>query len=442
MNRFVRPGLLALCAVLSACNTGDSSMFEPALRLQFALTGDVCGVVAADATVSASDMDPIGPVPLQVVDATIVGRITGIPAGPARTVSVSARDSRGLAVYEGSAEVDVVAGRSVAASMVLVRNTTNCPVLQTGDVDVTGTIDSEPPPPPPPPGDVLSGPELAFTFTDATLTSDGVIHFFDAASDRIRRLDLATRKLLPAIVGSADAVSMAVAPDGSVAYLGYAGGRMDVFDLATGASRFFAAAPATVSSMIVTGGYLFTVDDSGAWDTHSLFHRATGARVAAVEWRDTSRSMVFSPLQQKVFFLDSNVSPTDVHMVPVDLAAGTLGNDVDSPYHGSYALPNPVRLLPDESGVIVGSGIVFNASDLTYRTSIGLPFVDVAFLGDRIYLVDPVGDMTQLRVLSSGFDILSADYLPGTPRRVFAHAGELVLVTEGASSLEVHFIAP
>jgi hypothetical protein len=61
-------------------------------------------------------MDPIGPVPLQVVDATIVGRITGIPAGPARTVSVSARDSRGLAVYEGSAQVDVVAGRSVAAS--------------------------------------------------------------------------------------------------------------------------------------------------------------------------------------------------------------------------------------------------------------------------------------------------------------------------------------
>lgn len=438
MMRFVRPVVLAVCAVLSACGTEEAPALAPGLRIEIALAGDVCGVVSADATVTALDMAAIGPVQLQIVDGTIVGRITEVPAGAARTVSVTARDARGLPVYAGGAQVDVVAGQIVAANIVLVRNTTNCPVTQTGDIDVTGTIESDPVPE----EGVLSGPEFAFAFTDATLTSDGVIHFFDAASDRIRHLDLATRTILTATVGSADAVSMAVAPDGSVAYLGYAGGRMDAFDLATGTSRFFAAAPATVSSMIVTGGYLFAIDDSGAWDTHSLFHRATGARVAAVEWRNRSRSMVYSPLQQKVFFLDSGVSPTDLHMVPVDVAAGTLGADVDSPYHGSYSLPNPVRLLPDESGVIVGSGIVFNASDLTYRTSVGLAFADVAFSGDRIYLVDAVGGMTQLRVLSSGFDIVSADYFPGTPRRLFAHAGELVLVTQGASSLEVRFIAP
>jgi hypothetical protein len=443
MTRLVRSAALALTTLLAACATGDAwqtAAPEEGFTIQIALSGDVCGVVSAEATVTAPDMERIGPIALQVVNDTIVGRISNVPAGAARTVTVSARKASGHVVYEGSTQVDVVAGQSVAAAITLVRNLEYCPAV--GAIDVTGTISNDPPAAPPPDGDVLGGPAFAFTFTDATLTTDGVLHFFDPATDRLRRLDLATRTLLPAIAGTADAVSMAVAPDGSVAYLGYVGGRMDVVELSTGTVRFFAAAPATVSSMIVTGPYLFTVDDSGAWDTHALFHRGTGARVAAQEWRDSSRSMVFSALQQKVYFLDSGVSPTDVHMAPVDLSAGTLGADVDSPYHGSYALPNPIRLLPDESGVIVGSGIIFNASDLTYRTSLGLSFTDVAFLGDRLYLIDPVGATTQLRVLGSGFDILSAAYIPGSPQRVFAYAGELVIVTQTASGLEVRFLAP
>lgn len=441
MTRAIRLTALLLCAGVGACSTGEAtrSPEERTLRLSIALTGDVCGVVSAEASVTAEDMEPIGPVALQVQADAIVGRIVGVPAGPARTVSVTARDGRGLAVYEGSAVVDVVAFQVVTAQLVLARNVTNCPGTQTGDIDVVGSIDSDPPPTP---GDVLSGPELAFSFTDATLTSDGVIHFFDAGADRVRRLDLATRRFLPELAGTADAVSMAVVPDGSASYLAYAGGRMDVFDDATGTGHFFTAAPATVSSMIVTGGYLFTYDDSGAWGTQSLFSRTTGARTAAYEWRDSSRGMVFSTQQNKVYFLDSGVSPTDVHMVPVDVAAGALGDDVDSPYHGSYSLPNPIRLLPDESGVIVGSGIVFNASDLSYRTSIGLPFTDVAFAGDRIYLVDAADGGTRLRVLSSGFDILSTAAFPGSPLRLFAHEGELVLVTLGATSLEVRFITP
>jgi hypothetical protein len=437
-----RSFLAAAVALLAAGCGGENFPASQVLRIRISLAGDECGVTSADATVTAADMDPIGPVPLQVMESTVSGRIEDVPAGPARSVAVVARNAQGQPVYQGATEVDVPAGGAVAANVVLGRNFETCPVTTgTGAIDVTGSIENEPPPPPPV-DDVLRGPQLGFSFTDAVLTDDGVLHFLDAAADRIHRLDLASRAMLPTLVGSADAVSMAVSPDGTKAYLGYVGGRMDVFDLATGARSFFAAAPATVSSMIVTGSHLFTVDDSGAWDTQSLFERATGARVHAVEWRDRSRSMVFSPLHAKVFYLDSGVSPTDVHMVPVNLAEGLLGTDTDSPYHGAYSLPNPVRLLPDESGVIVGSGLVFAATDLTYRTSLGLTFTDVAFVGDRIYLVDPVGSMTQLRVLSSTFDILSADWVDGAPLRLFAWNGELVLVGQGGTSLEVRFLAP
>jgi hypothetical protein len=430
--------VVTLCALVAACDgkptwkvtyADGGGTPNAAVSVAIALAGDACGVVAADATVSAWDMATVGPVSLQIVDDTISGTIPNVPAGPYRTLTVRALDALGVAVYQGSAQVTVTAGATTHANVVLSRTGFECGGTPNGSgtIEVTGSIQG-----------------VTFSFADSALTSDGVIHLFDPSTDRIRRLDLETREFLTEIQGSAtlDAISWAVAPDGAIAYLGYAGGRIDAVDLATGTKTFFAAAASTVSSMIVAGDYLFTIDDSGAWDSHSLYHRTSRARVATDEWRNTARSMVYSSVQQRVYLLDSGVSPTDVHMVTVDQATGTLGLEVDSPYHGNYFLPNPIRLLPDESGVIVGSGIIFDAVDLTYETSLGLSFADVAFLGDRLYLVDAIGATTQLRVLSSGFDILSAEYFAGSPRRLFAYGGELVLLTQGTAGLEVRFLAP
>jgi hypothetical protein len=453
--------VLAACVVFTACQGAsiEEQTTVESIRMEISLAGDVCGVVTADATVSARDMITVGPVRLSVTETAIVGRVSQVSAGAGRQVLVNAYNSVGKVVYSGSTLVDVVAGQVSSANIVLRRNTQNCPPTSptTGDIDISGKLETGEPSPidagtpdagtdggsPTDAGIVLDGAELAFAVDDATLTDNGVVHFFDRGADRIHRLDLAARRFLPTLVGTGDAYSMAVAPDGSVAYLGYTGGRIDAFSAQEGTPRFFAAAPETVSSMVVAGNFLFTIDGSGAWDTQALYQRSTGARVASAEWRYSARSIVFSPVNKRVYLLNAGVSPTDITMVDVDPVAGTMGAEKDSPYHGDYSLPNPIRLLPDESGVVVGSGLFFNAGDLTYRTSFGLTFVDIAFHGGRYYLIDTIGEMTQLRVLSSTFDIVSAGYHPGRAKRVFVHNGELVLVTEvRPGQLQVRFLAP
>lgn len=417
---------------------------DQVLTVRIGLEGDVCGVTSADATVSAPGMATIGPVPLSVGQLVIEGQLK-VPAGRGRTVYVAAYNSSGQRVYRGTALVDVTARQITTANIVLQQDTANC--VATGTVIIVGTIaggstdggtpmdggvaDA---------GVVLSGPGLAFTFADVELTTDGVLHFFDVPNNRIHRLDLDTKAMSTPLVGTLPVASMAVAPDGTEAYLGYTGGRIDSFDLVAGTSRFFGAAPETVSTMIVAGSHLFAIDASGAWDSHSLFDRATGARVAYDDWRNTSRSIVYSPLHQRVYFLNSGVSPTDIDMVSV--SGGMLGGEDDSPYHGDYSLPNPIRLLPDQSGVIVGSGNIFNASDLTYRSSIGLTFTDVAFHSGKMYLIDSVGTNTQIRVLDSALSIVRASYYPGKGRRIFAYQGQLVLVTENNGGAEVRLLAP
>lgn len=442
MKSSSRLGLLwVMCVVLAACggNGGppESQGGTETIRMEISLAGDVCGVVSAQATVFAPDMGQLGPVPLDVTPTVIQGRISSVPAGAGRTVSVSAFNSSWMEVYSGSVVVDVVAGQVTAARLVLRRNTTNCPA-GTGDIDISGVLESGEPGPDAgtdggvetDAGVVLSGPEFNFTFQDATLTQNGVIHFLDGNGDRIRRLDLESRAFLPAFQGSGDATAMAVAPDGTDAYLAYTGGRIESFNAAEGgAGHFFGAAPASVSSMVVAGTYLFTIDGSGAWNTHALYQRSTGARVFAVDWRNGALGLTFSPIDNSIYFIDSDIFPQDVNRVAVDMAAGRLGAEVESPYHGDFLLTPPLRVLPDGSAFILGSGLLFNTADLTYRTSVGLSFVDMQFRGDRLYLIDTVGDMTQLRVLNSRFDILSAAYYPGTALRVFVHRDRLVLLT-------------
>ncbi len=194
--------------------------------------------------------------------------------------------------------------------------------------------------------------------------------------------------------------------------------------------------------MIVTGNLLFTIDGSGAWNTQSLFDLATGARVSSADWRNSSRSMVWSAVQSEVLFLDSGVSPTDVQRVSIDLANRQLGAEVDSPYHGDYSLPNPLKLWPGESQVVVGSGLIFKTTDLTYVGSLGLVFADLAFLDGRLYLLSASGASSQVTVLDASSNILGAAYWSGSPISLWAFGNQLVLVTATGGGAQIRLVDP
>ena len=278
-------------------------------------------------------------------------------------------------------------------------------------------------------------------FADAAMTADGVVHFYVESANEVERLDVVARQWLAPLEGSATTTDFTVSPDGSTVYLSYEGGRIDELDADTGARSFFSATPETASTIHVVGPYLFTIDSSGAWDSHSLYDRATGARLFTDEWRDTSRSMVYAEGRERLLFLDSGASPTDINYVDVDTETGALGDEVDSPYHGSYSLPSPIRLTPDEQFVVVGNGNHFSVETLEYTTSFGLPFDDLVFYEDDLYLLDAIGDLAQIRVLDSGFNILHAEFVPGVARRFFVYGDELVVVTDGGAGIEVRFLS-
>lgn len=151
--------------------------------------------------------------------------------------------------------------------------------------------------------------------------------------------------------------------------------------------------------------------------------------------------MVYAPNRERVLFLDSGSSPTDINYVDVNTTMGTLSEEVDSPYHGSYSLPSPLRLTPDEQYVIVGNGNYFTVEALEYATSFGLSFDDLVFYGGDLHLLDSIGQLAQIRVLDSAFNILHAEFVPGEARRFFEYDDELAVITATATGIEVRFLS-
>lgn len=257
-----------------------------------------------------------------------------------------------------------------------------------------------------------------------------VVYFLGQTGTAVYRYDLAANQFLsPLAASSLTASTMAVTPTGDKVYLGNLGGRIDVIDTATGSTSFLAAGPTTLIWMTVTGDFLYTIDESGAWETHATFSRATGARVFSDEWRNASYGAYYAPGIKRIFTFRDGTSPNDIYYEEVNSSTGALSEDIESPYHGDYNLGHPIRVSPDETTVFVASGVSFSTTDLKYKGSIGISYTDLAFAGDRLYLLHAKGSGSEVLVMDSKYAILHQYDVPGTPLRLFVSQGKLFTFT-------------
>ncbi len=276
-----------------------------------------------------------------------------------------------------------------------------------------------------------------FSYADAAIDDTGVIYFLDTTTDRVRRYDTIAETFLPSFSTGQGLYRFAAAPEGDAVYVGYQGGRMDVIDAVTGEMSFFAAGPSTILRMAVVGDYIFTIDASGAWETHSLYSRATGTRTFADDWRNISNGVAYAPSIARLFTFRDGTSPNDIIRTDVNQNDGTLGADIDSPYHGDYSFIHPMRLFPDETRIAVASGVFFDTSDLTYAGSIGMGYKDLRFLGNRAYVIKAIGGNTELTEMDLIFNILGSTTYSGAPRNLFVSGESLFLATQVAGRIEI-----
>ena len=115
---------------------------------------------------------------------------------------------------------------------------------------------------------------------------------------------------------------------------------------------------------------------------NSLVLNAAGSQVNQFSNLTVGNHSAFDPLQQRIFYFRDWLSPNDVHWSVFNQSTGLPGASLESPYHGDYLITGPIRVSPDGSRLLLGSGDVYNSNDLTWRTNLGGPHIDALFLAN------------------------------------------------------------
>lgn len=178
--------------------------------------------------------------------------------------------------------------------------------------------------------------------------------------------------------------ALSLSPDGLLAAVLHEGA-VSLVDLSAATLLATNATNGSQTEALVTnnGLIVLTGQTGGQWVTppFSVINGRSGAVVQTGGGFASAYGQVqgvLSAVRGKLFTMSNGLSPSDITGTVFDVTTGALGASADSPYHGDYAMTNPLWLSGDESLIFTQAGTYFRTSDLTYAGNLGIGLVSMS----------------------------------------------------------------
>jgi VCBS repeat-containing protein len=292
----------------------------------------------------------------------------------------------------------------------------------------------------PTPGQPVNPVGLPYKPDDVERAADGTVLLLSKANQSIFRWSPSTQTYGATIplVGSPD--YMAYSATTNTIYLAYHSGLIRQINLgaASPSEVPFATLPGTPLGLATAGKYLFASDPSGAWNTHYVY-APDGTLVQSKDWNYYSREYIWSDANQKMYFFRDDTSPNDLLWEQINasgtawpgVSPGGIGTEIDSPLHDSAGFSHPIRVSPDGSIVVLGSGLIHDGTTLARQTTgLSNAIADAAWFNGELYTLRAgTTTNTDLQHWSTPTYGLDKDVLlPGTPFALNAISSTRMLV--------------
>ena len=269
------------------------------------------------------------------------------------------------------------------------------------------------------PGIPVDPAGVAFVPDDVVAADDGTFFLLSKAYQSIFRWSAETRSYVAtySLLGSPSFIAYSSVLDRL--YTAYGSGSINQIKLDAGsvAEEPFANLPGPAQGLQTAGDLVFAVDPSGAWNTYYVFDRA-GSLKSSKQWGYRSREYIWNASLRRMYFFRDDTSPNDIHYQSID-ASGQMGSAGESPYHGSYSFLHPIRVSADGASVLIGSGIVFDTSTLSYLGAIPSGIVDGVSHDNRWVTIRSAGADTQLQAWTQNLLLNQTLTIPGYAFRIF-----------------------
>ncbi len=219
-------------------------------------------------------------------------------------------------------------------------------------------------------------------------------------------------------------------------YLTYASNTITQLPLAGEVESPFAVGPlANLCGITTADAFVFVCagEEVNSWKTH-VSYSPNGVLINQKSLTHYSSEYVWSAANRKVYFMSDNSSPRDLAWEDVG-ADGSIGTKKESPYHDSAAWVHPIRVSPDGSLVLVGTGRLFDALALTQVDTLSNDIVDAAWIGSTLFTLRTSGSDGKMQKWGgNNYDILAERTIAGTPRWLIAFDDGLVAISRGTGA--------
>ena len=275
-----------------------------------------------------------------------------------------------------------------------------------------------------------------FTPDVVRMDDSGTIYLLSTINNRIYRWSADTEAYLNPIVVGMSGVLLPTSPTlmeysstHQRLYLGYPGGSITYIDL-TGSNgeEPFANLSLDPGGLAAVGNYLLAQDASGAWNTHYIFD-VDGELTDSEEWNRYSRAYAWNAVNNRVYFFRDGTSPNDLHYEIIDQSTGLITGDGETPYHGDYVISPPIRISPDGSQILLGSGNLYDSDSMNWIASLGTTFTDGYWIGDVLATASQHTSGTLIEIWNpADFTRISQYVVSGNPVALLPYGNDAVRV--------------
>lgn len=271
------------------------------------------------------------------------------------------------------------------------------------------------------------------TSNDAFIDRDGNILLLNRNQQTLSRWSPDIRGFTDTFTLSGTPTFGAYSAENHCFYVAYASNTVQAIDLgaATPSEIPLFTLPSSPNGLATAGEFIFACDPTGWQDTHYVYSREGSLLHATTDWRPYSRVWEWDPVTRRMYHFGDDSSFKDLVYDTIDTNGTITGAGGPNSHDFSITLTPPIRVSPDGTRIVIGSGVVFEPDALTKTAYLANGFSDAIWAGGGLITLREDNGNTQLQTWEGG-QLVQGEIVrqfPGTPVRLFETNGGLLVIT-------------
>lgn len=274
------------------------------------------------------------------------------------------------------------------------------------------------------PGAPLDPTGLSYVPDRVLLGGDGIVYLLSRQYVSVFRWSVAERRYLESIPLVEAPTHMAHSEERGVLYLAYPSGRVTTVDLETrGPEQSFAQLSPQPCGLTTAGEFVVVCTVGGFGRTYQVYGSG-GGLVSQMEWYDVAVEIAWNPATRRLFLTNGW---GDLMWRQI-AANGTFGAQKHV-YAFDGGITPPLRVAPDGSILVLGSGRLYDAGELAQVGTLSNDVADAAWLGGQLFTLRALGGRSQVQAWDADRNLAGSFLALGAPLRLYALDGEFLIVT-------------